>query len=504
MSLPAASASEPDQPKAMVGWWLRSYASEVRIIAVSFLLLVPCFWHRNLEAGDLASHTYNAWLADLIPQGRAPGLYLARQYNNVLLDIPLTALGRKIGFIVAEKLLVSVSVLVFFWGCFAFIAMIAGESPWLISPCLAMVAYGWAFEMGFINYYLSVGLAFAAVSLVAKKGTWRYVSTSGLAIFVYLAHPIGFLWFVAGTLYVCAAQRLPETLRKLLFPAALAAVLFLHLYTSHHYKTHDPVGWRFFRFNGSDQFVLYSWRYRIFAILLPLTAAAAFLVAIRHEAQNREFWHRLRMPFELWAVLLFAAAMLWEGITVPAYAMGVTFLPERITSITAVLGLSLISCLRPRKWFFAAFAGMAAVFFYWVYLDTGTLNQMQEDTQALINTLPTGTRVVATTLSLPGSRVAALQLVARPCVGKCFDYSNYEPSTRQFRVRTAEKNSFVVSNAIDGLAMREGRYVIREDDPPLMQIYQCDPRDFTRLCSRELLTGESTNSIGEHHEPQPQ
>jgi len=39
------------------------------ITAVSAVLLVPCFWHMRIEAGDLASHTYNAWLAQLIEAG---------------------------------------------------------------------------------------------------------------------------------------------------------------------------------------------------------------------------------------------------------------------------------------------------------------------------------------------------------------------------------------------------------------------------------------------------
>ena len=46
------------------------------VIAISLALIVPCFWHERIEAGDLASHTYNAWLAQLISEGKAPGLWL--------------------------------------------------------------------------------------------------------------------------------------------------------------------------------------------------------------------------------------------------------------------------------------------------------------------------------------------------------------------------------------------------------------------------------------------
>ncbi len=53
------------------------------ILAVSAAVLIPCFWHRRIEAGDLGSHVYNAWLAQLIEKGQAPGLYIAKRWNNI-------------------------------------------------------------------------------------------------------------------------------------------------------------------------------------------------------------------------------------------------------------------------------------------------------------------------------------------------------------------------------------------------------------------------------------
>lgn len=90
------------------------YAHWRRVSLISLAVVTPCFWHRHLEAGDLASHLYNAWLAQLIQSGHAPGLYLARQWNNVLFDFALTGLGGIIGLQAAEKIATSVSVLIFF------------------------------------------------------------------------------------------------------------------------------------------------------------------------------------------------------------------------------------------------------------------------------------------------------------------------------------------------------------------------------------------------------
>src|SRR5437588_13088063 len=91
------------------------------LATISVAILLPCFWHKRIEAGDLASHTYNAWLAQLIERGQAPGLYLAPQWTNILVDVALLRLGNIIGFVAAEHIVVSACVLILFWGTFAFI-----------------------------------------------------------------------------------------------------------------------------------------------------------------------------------------------------------------------------------------------------------------------------------------------------------------------------------------------------------------------------------------------
>src|ERR1700691_751881 len=52
------------------------------VFGVSLVLLIPCVWHQRIAAGDLASHTYNAWLAPLVEEREAPRLWLARRRDN--------------------------------------------------------------------------------------------------------------------------------------------------------------------------------------------------------------------------------------------------------------------------------------------------------------------------------------------------------------------------------------------------------------------------------------
>src|SRR5713226_2973733 len=64
----------------------------VRVALISALVLVPCFWQAHIQAVDLSSHLYNAWLSILIGEGKAPGLAIVSQRTNVLFDIILAGL----------------------------------------------------------------------------------------------------------------------------------------------------------------------------------------------------------------------------------------------------------------------------------------------------------------------------------------------------------------------------------------------------------------------------
>src|SRR5215470_11005952 len=64
----------------------------IRCALAAILLSVPCFWQPRIQADDLSSHLYNAWLANLAAAGRLPGLYTVPQFTNVLFDHLLSLL----------------------------------------------------------------------------------------------------------------------------------------------------------------------------------------------------------------------------------------------------------------------------------------------------------------------------------------------------------------------------------------------------------------------------
>ena len=53
---------------------------------VSLLTGIPCIWQQHVQACDLSSHLYNAWLVNQVSAGNLPGLYVVPQFTNVLFD----------------------------------------------------------------------------------------------------------------------------------------------------------------------------------------------------------------------------------------------------------------------------------------------------------------------------------------------------------------------------------------------------------------------------------
>jgi hypothetical protein len=470
------------------------------ILAVSIAVIVPCLWHRRIEAGDLGSHVYNAWLAQLIEKGEAPGLYIVRQWNNVLFDWILFHAASVVGFATAEKIVVSACVLVFFWGVFAFVAAASGRPPGFVTPCIAMLAYGYSFNMGFLNYYLSLGLAsFSFALLWQGRGVERVIGL-GTVPFVLLAHPLGFLWLAGTALYVFLWTKLPKWWNLAVFPFTVAALFVVRWYLAH--RVQFPVDWSdtpFYLLNGADQLALYGQRYVWLAWTAVLFGIVPFVFQTRASREDKAALKLLILPLQLYFVAVCATALLPEDLRPSLYGGWIGLLVFRLTTISAIFGLCVLACLRPKKWQFAGFMPVAIIFFVFLYQDTKALNRMESNAEKLFSGLPYGTRVIPTIGAPDDSRVQFIgHLVDRACIGRCFTYSNYEPSSGQFRVR-ARKGSPVATDSADNSSdMEGGSYEVQDTDLPLVQIYQCDEADPTRLCLYNLAEGETTGQVGLH------
>lgn len=473
----------------------------LQCVAVSLALLIPCFWHPRIEAGDLASHVYNAWLAQLIQRGQAPGLYLANHWNNVLFDLLLLKLGNLFGLAAAQKIVVPLCLLIFFWGTFAVIASVSRRPPWFLLPCLAMLAYGWTFNVGFFNFYLSLGFGFFAIALIWRGRGGELLLAAPLAALALIAHPQGFLWLVGCIGYVFLWRILPGNWKLAVPVAAVLAVFIARHYLMHHYQTYSV--WGMYGpgvYNGSDQIALYSMRYYILSGVALLFGIICFAVEAIRRYWGRISWADMRLPLELHLFVVFAVYRFPDVLRLPLYQGWIGALALRMTAIAAVLGLCVLALMQPRKLHAAGFATIAAVFFVFLYQDTGALNRMEAQIERLVATLPRGERVTATIWAPEDSRLPFIvHMVDRACVGHCFSFQNYEPPSQQFRVRVRDNDSPLNSgDTDDSQEMEAGEYIVKPEDLPMAHIYQCDDQDLTQLCIRQLSAGEANGRIGYH------
>ena len=469
------------------------------VLAVSAAVLIPCFWHRRIEAGDLASHVYNAWLAQLIEKGQAPGLYIVRQWDNILFDVMVLGLSKAVGFAAAQRIAVSVSVLMFFWGVFALISAVTEEPPWFLTPGIAMLSYGYSFSMGFINYCLSLGLACFGLAIVWRPRRVDWVGGAIFAILTLAAHPIGFLWLLGMVAYMRLRSRLPGWWKPALPLTAVAGFYAVYWYTRN--RPDLSADWGrgpFYLYNGADQLVLYGKRY--IALAAASFCFGVACVAVNSFARPREtgFWKRVELPLEWYAVAFCATALLPENLRPSPDAGWIGLLGSRLTTISAIFGLCVLGCLKPRKWHLAGFGVCALIFFAFLYQDTGWLNRLETNAEALTRRLAPGTRVLVTIDALPGSRIQFIHhSVERACIGHCFSYENYEPASREFRVRVREGSPVVTSSTDAAEDMASGEYEVDQSDLPLKQIYQCDRTDLTKLCVRDLAADEELSDRSE-------
>jgi hypothetical protein len=490
-----AEAPQPENQLALVSaaQFLRKKSGVVAV--VSALLLFPCFWHAHIQAGDLGSHVYNAWLAQQAQAGHASGIYVVCQWNNVLFDLTLSAVAKIFGWHAAELLVVSASVLIFFWGVFSLVAALTKRVPWALLPCLAMLAYGYSFSMGFINYYLSIGLACFALGAFWKGGAGNWITALLITPLILLAHPVGLAWFAGTIAYVSLRQILPKYLKWLLPVAVFAGYVALRAFLAD--STRFEADWRpghFYWMNGSDQLMLYGHRYLTLARVVLAWVILCFLpyfarLFVKSKAETRSF----RLPIELYLVALTAAAFVPENIHSDLFAGWIGLLVSRLTTITAIFGLCVLGLVPLRKWQIAGFTACAAAFFLFNFQDTAKISRVEKNAQSLIAKLPTGTRIVPVVSAPDDWRVQFIaHSIERACIGHCFSYSNYEPSSGQFRVR-ARLGSWVVTDSADkSEAMSSGDYIIQIEDLPLVSIYQCVDADWTQLCASPLWAGNKT------------
>lgn len=462
----------------------------IAIPLFSAALLIPCFWQSRIQAADLSSHIYNAWLATQIRQGTAPGLSISPQSNNVLFDLMLDWLFLRVGPDWAQRVAVSVSVLVFGWGAILFIFRVAGRNWWFAAPSVAMLAYGFIFHMGLFNFYLSLGICLWYLAIIWRPGekkNWRIQAYAApLLILAWIAHPFPVAWAVATAAYTTAANVVQPHRRPLLLLLALTALVAARFVLTHRYLCNWSLDQAAF-ITGANQVALFGMKY------VPTLAGLLLVwaVLLRNLIKRSGMSHLLStIPFQLWLLSAAAVLLIPDRILLPQFGRPLGYIAERLSLTSALMLCAILAAAPATRLIKVALGSVAVLFFALLYTDHRDLNRMEDKLDIVVSHLPPAQRVVR---PLPDQSLRLLCIhhdLDRACIGHCFSYANYEPSSRQFRIRAQPRNGIVLDSDADVDAVARGAYVMQTRDLPLYLVYQCG-LNLRDLCSRQMHAGDT-------------
>lgn len=496
---------------------------------VTLCVLIPCYWQPHIEANDLPSHLYNAWLYLQVHATRPPGIIITHPATNFLADELLALTMSWFGPWWSEHLVVSLSVLLFFWGAFRLVATLTNKQPWALIPLLAMLSYGLIFRWGFLNFYLSTALSLWAGCFALSHRPMHRLWAFPLFLSAVSAHAMPPLWMAAVVLYIYIFNALAPNWRIWIFVASVLATTVGRLALPHFVRCWFPGDEvRTVRFClgiiGVGQVSPYGVEYSL-VVFLVLIFLLTFLPSLRG-------WKFRRFPqdriLQLVLLSILVSVLSPSFVLLRTYPMPFMFLNERMSLFVALLGCVLVgrSNLHSLRAVTLALAGL--LFFSFAYLDERAPNKVEERVSKSIAKIPPLQRVIlfvnATYWSgLPYDRVPSrvdqwvrdaiesmpkldrlvtmvsdvygsgipwqMHLIDRPCIGRCFDYANYEATTGQFRLRATGPNPYVLWNLGETSLVGAGKYVVQERDIPLYWIHLCN-NSSSRFCVEPTAPGQ--------------
>jgi len=427
--------------------------------------VVPCFWAERAGTGDLLSHVYNVWLVQQIKAGQAPGLSLATTHTNILFDVLLDHLVAWFGFGMGTKLGLAIAVVIYTGGQIALWRAVAPRGWRAVSPLALMFSYGWLYAIGFVNFYIALGLGYFAIALLWKGRPTRSQTAlvAALLLLGWTAHFVAVLMVVAVIGYFVIAARLSARGTRLWFLVAalflLAGHAFLRLYGNEQYAFRPQ--WRF----GPEQVWLFSDRYASFAAAVALLWAIALVVLIR---RKRSSILSDRVP-QVYVLVALAGIFAPFGVRWISYSVTLGLLPGRITAIAAVFGCAIAARAEFGRRVLIAGSLVTLAFFALLYGDTRRFNRAEAEIESVVHQLPRGSRIVSD-LDWPESRVHMWHLIDRACIGYAYDFGNYEAASGHFRIRVEPGNTLLtwVPPEIDPVATA---VLLRDKGIPVYEIY---------------------------------
>lgn len=460
-------------------------AKSLRHALVSLLLLLPCFWTGRVHAGDLSSHSYNAWLTLVVERSPVEGLAVVRVWTNWVFDVLLTETIRFAGVAWAERIGASVCVLALFWGSFAFIAAITGVRPWRSAPIVAALAYGWLFHVGLMNYMLGLGLGLGAAALWLRLNGARRLAAIPLFALSLASHAFAFVPAAACAVWFAVAPRLRARMRRCILAAMvlLAGAARLGLSISGHVVANPGLP----DVSGLGQFVVVSPDVSLAAVLVFVPLLIPVIAALEKEGL-KQFATTPIGGFTLASMAV--VALIPFGVSLPLYAIPITALGQRL-SFLVVVGLLSFDALSapPRAVTACSWLGVIA-FFSCLWWHGRQFDTLEAQLRNVLLSAPEGSRVIWNVDSGTTRAGQFAHMIDRACIGHCWSYGNYEPSSQAFPLRAVTRNPVVISDADRQRSLEAGTFSVEAMDLPLHVVEYRAGRE-TPFTIREATAGET-------------
>lgn len=455
--------------------------ARLALVAGSFAIAAAPSLFADFPAGDLHTHLYNAWLGNLVADGHVNGLWLAPAWTNSLISRGLAALLESLSPGAAEKVIHLALAEGFLWASFAYCRAVTRNGCWEWLPAIAMLAIGWTFQAGLVNWFASAALSLAAAALLLHPGkAGLRLPLAGVTLLVAATgNPFPPLWAGSSVALAMVHRRSPALGRRSLI--VLSSGIFVAggvtvLLGRGAYARHQLYA----LLGGADQLWVYDSWYAVLsgALLVIWGAAAIRLYQAPHPVLSAAMVVAI---YSLVFVLAVPDAIIFPGYKVPAFYLARRGSLLAGVAVTAAMAQAQYS---PRRTSLLACA--AALWLALLAVDWSAMSRLQRNMDQAITTLPRGSRVV----SAMGNSLFDPALY-RSCTGRCFVWSDYQPSSGAFRVRAEVQNNFVVGRFEDYLALETGSYRLPELPFPVWEVAPCEsPAPAENVCLRLLSSGD--------------
>jgi hypothetical protein len=440
----------------------------------ALLVVAPVFWVGPVQSMDVPSHTYNAWLAQLIRQGELPGLWIEPMWTNSMFDRMLDVLLGWFSYATAEQAAMGVTVLVLAAGLSLWIRAAAGRFPWELSPLLLAAVHGTVTQAGFCNFMLSLGFGGAAGAALLAGGRRGWLAAPA-GLIGLVANPAGATMMLALSVYVGVARRVSGGWRWVWFGAGVLSVAGLAVAI----RTMLPVwpGSHLLAALGVTTLTPYRFAYLLVAVVY--LGVVVYLAIAASQREGRGVW--TNPVAQALAIAVLACMVLPSGVLFPGQAAYFAYIGVRIGLAVMVVTLAWLGAQSlPRRGAWIGSGVTALVYFGLLFSDHLAFRGLDESLRRLALRAPAGARVVLPLAAEGYLLEPMLHGVDRACIGHCSSYFNYEPSSRVFRVRSSASNGIVEAERSRILEFENGETVVRADDLPLYLIVVEDGRPRVR------------------------